>query len=85
MSSLPIAEEAMKRESRNIGLTLLPISSYYQNKLKKVQDKAVHEMQVNLNQEMERMLPNFIKRRYMVTDTLLQARWRYLCFNIHIP
>ena len=36
-----------------------------------VQEKAVHErlaMQVNLNLDMERMLPNFIKRRYIIKE-----------------
>ena len=36
-----------------------------------MQDKAVHErlaMQVNLNLDMERMLPNFIKRRYIIKE-----------------
>ena len=77
----------MNWKSCNIGLTLLPIPVFYQHKLKKVQDKAVHErlaMQVNLNLDMERMLPNFIKRRYMVTDAFFQTRWRYLSINVHI-
>ena len=36
-----------------------------------VQEKAVHErlaMQVNLNLDMERMLPNYIKRRYIIKE-----------------